>query len=529
MKKIFACALTLAMALSLAACGGGGGETTDASGAAPAGDMSSVLYHAYNSQPYVTLDPRGENSNGVLVLHNVYETMTHYNDQTGEVEPLLATSWETPDDGLTWVFQLRDDVTFHDGTQMTAQNVVNSIESTIDLGMGAAYIWDALESIEATGDYEVTIHCSYAAPMDIISSAAYAAYVVSDEALSHDTQWFNEGNDGGTGPYTIAQATGDTCVLKAYEDYRGGWAENQYKNVIIKEIPESSARRQLLETGEAQLTSDLAATDNTALATETDKVTVDSFGTYTNTILFLNHDCEPCSNPDFRRALAYAFPYEETVTDILEGNGALSSGMVTAGLWGHDDSIGYYGTDLEKAKECLDASGIDYEGMTLNLTYATGVGQYDSLCQLFQVNLGQLGIKLELSPMEWDSQWDKAKASAPEDRQDILLMQWWPDYPDPVSWFSSLVYTEDEINFNLGYISDEQYDALIDDAIANTSSNRQQAEQDYIDLQKLIYDNADMIPMYDMVDVYVVSNAVQGVYENPAYPTCINYYNVTSK
>ena len=82
---------------------------------------------------------------------------------------------------------------------------------------------------------------------------------------------------------------------------------------------------------------------------------------------------------------------------------------------------------------------------------------------------------------------------------------------------------------NLGYISDEQYDALIDDAIANTSSNRDQAEQDYIDLQKMIYDNADMIPMYDMVDVYVVSNAVQGVYENPAYPTCINYYNVTSK
>ena len=525
MKKLLVVMLMLAMVFCFSACGGSG--SGDGGGSTPA--VSDVLYHSYGQQPYVTLDPRSENSNGVMVLNNVYETLTYYNDQTGEVEPKLATSWESKDEGLTWVFQLRDDVTFHDGTPMTAQNVVNSIQATIDMGMGAAYIWDSVDKIEATGDYEVTFTLTYAAPIDIIASAAYAAFIVSDDALTHDTEWFNEGNDGGTGPYMIAQATGDSVVLKGYEDYRDGWKDDQYKNVIIKETAESSARRQLLETGEAHITSTLAATDVKALREETDVVSVEPYGTFTNTILFPNHDCEPCSNADFRRALAYAFPYQETINDVIEGNAEESSGIVTRGLWGHDDSIGCYETDLDKAKEYLDKSGIDYNGMTISLTYATGMGEYDSLCQLYQVNLKQLGINLELLPMEWDSQWDKARSNKPEDRQDIFLMQWWPDYADPVSWFTSLIHTEDDIYFNLAYVSDPKYDEIIDDAVANTAIDRDKAEQEYIDLQNQIYENADIIPIFDDIHVYIISNAVDGVRENPAYPTCVFYYDVTKK
>ena len=523
MKKLLTVLLILAVVFCFSACGGGSSD----GGGTP--QVSDVLYHTYGQQPYVTLDPRSENSNGVMILNNVYETLTHYNDETGDVEPLLATSWESQDEGLTWIFQIRDDVTFHDGTPMNAQNVANSINATIEMGMGAAYIWDAVESVEATGDYEVTFKLSYAAPIDIIASAAYAAFVVSDAALEQDTEWFNEGNDGGTGPYTIAQATGDSVVLKAYEDYRGGWQDNQYKNVIVKETAESSARRQLLETGEAQITDGLAATDVKAMREETDVLSIENANTFTNTILFLNHDCEPCSNADFRRALAYAFPYEDTIVDVIEGNAQESSGLVTRGLWAHDDSIGSYETDLDKAKEYLDKSGLDYNGMKITLTYATGVGEYDSLCQLFQVNLKKLGIELQLNPMEWDAQWDKARSNKPEDRQDIFLMQWWPDYADPMSWFTSLVHSEDDIYFNLAYISDPKYDELIDDAVINTAIDRDKAEQEYIEVQKMVYDNADMIPMYDMIHVYAISNSITGVHENPAYPTCIPYYNVTKK
>ena len=349
MKKLFSLILAGLMTLSLAACGGSGGS-------AQASKDNKVLYHVYNTAPYVTLDPSTEYSNGVMVLQNVYETLTRYNPETGGLDPLLATEWKENKDGTVWTFQLRDDVNFHDGTHMTAQQVVNSFRRSMDLGQGGAYIWDAvLESnggkVEATGEYEVTITCGYPCAIDLIVSAGYAAYVMSDSVIEQPTEWFNEGHDGGTGPYTIAQATGDSVVLKAYEDYRGGWQDNQYKNVMIKEVAESSARRQMMETGEAQLSSEFSATDLDALKAQTDKVYTYQSETFNNIIMFLNTATEPCSNADFRRALAYAFPYEETVSQILNGNAKQSVGTVPSGLWGHDDGILQYHCDLDKAKE----------------------------------------------------------------------------------------------------------------------------------------------------------------------------------
>ena len=526
MKKRICLVLAVIMLLSLTACGGSAPQSTASDNAAA---ETAVLYHAYASQPYVTLDPRSENSNGVMVLHNVYETLTHYNAETGEVEPLLATDWTTNEDGTVWVFHLRDDVDFHDGTHMTAENVARSINKTKEIGMGAAYIWDLVTGIEATGEYEVTFTCEYASPVDLIASAAYASYVISDAAVDQDIDWFNAGNDGGTGPYTIAQANGDTCVLKAYDGYRGGWNDNQYKNVIIKEVPESNARRQLLETGEAQLTSMLSGTDVTALREMKDKVSISSFESFTNVVIMLNHESSPTDNADFRRALAYAFPYEETITNVLDGNAVASHGLVTGGLWGHDDTIPAFKCDMDKAKEYLDKSGVDPSDMTVKLTYATGKEEYNSWAQLYQVNLKQLGINLELSPMEWDSQWELAKSTNPDDRQDMFVFMWWPDYASPESWFTSLVRGEDDIAFNLGYIKDDNYDALIQDAIQNVSTDREKAAADYIEIQKDIVENADIMTLYDTINIYATSNNVEGVYENPAYPSAVYYYNVLMK
>lgn len=531
MKRRICALLTAVLITSLVTGCGGAKNAAEGSSEAPQEVASSkdVLYHSYASQPYVTLDPRVEYSNGVMVLHNVYETLTHYNDQSGELEPLLATEWSSNEDGTKWTFQLRDDVKFHDGTAMTADSVVNSINKVKEMGQGAAYLWDAVTNIEATGDYEVTFTCSYGAPIDLISSACYAGYIISDASLSQTTEWFNQGNDGGTGPYAIAQATGDTVVLKGFEEYRDGWQDNQYKNVIIKETPESSARRQLLETGEAQIASMLSSTDVNALKEQTDKVSVQTFNTYTNLLILPNHEKEPTNNADFRRALAYSFPYQETIENVLEGNGVQSYGIVTAGLWGHDESLMQYTTDLDKAQECLEQSGIDTNGLKLTITYATGLEEYNNWAQLWQVNLKKLGIDLELQPMEWDAQWDKSKATDPNERQDLLVYMWWPDYASPESWFTSLVRSEESINFNLGYIQNPEYDTLINDAVQSAATDREKAEEDYIEVQRQLVDNSDIIFAYDKIDMFVISNQVEGVYENPAYASCINYYHVTKK
>ncbi|MDD3367468.1 MAG: ABC transporter substrate-binding protein [Lachnospiraceae bacterium] len=530
-KKLLAMLLCTALGVSvLSGCGSAteGGEETGAQESTSV--EGNVLYHAYASLPYVTLDPSSENSNGVMILKNVYETLSYYNDETGEVEPALATSWTSNEDGTEWVFELRDDVTFHDGTQMTAKSVVDSINRTMEIGQGAAYIWDSVEKVEATGDYQVTFTCSYSASIDLIASAAYAAYIMSEEAAAQDSDWFNAGNDGGSGPYTIAQATGDTCVLKAYADYRDGWQDNQYQNVIVREVSESSARRQLLETGEAQISSGFSSTDLEALRAETDKVNIYEAKTFINVTLCLNSEADYMDNADFRRALSYAFPYEETVNNVLGGTGVQSHGMIPSGLWGHDDTMFQYNFDLEKAQEYLDKSGVDVsQGITLDFTYPTGDDSYATFAQLWQSNLKKLGIDLEINAMEWDAQWDKAKNTEPNDRQDILCFMWWPDYADPSSWFISMVHSEDTINYGFAYMNDPEIDALIDDAQIQTASNRDAAEQDYIEIQKKLVDDANFIFPYDLTTVYALSPAVENVKENPAYPSAIDYYKVTMK
>ena len=105
MKKLVSIALALILTFSLMAGLGGSAFAAD----------NRILYHVHNSMPYVTLDPSIEYSNGIMVLQNVYETLTHYDPSTEAVAPMLATSWTSNEDGTVWVFQIRDDVTFHDG------------------------------------------------------------------------------------------------------------------------------------------------------------------------------------------------------------------------------------------------------------------------------------------------------------------------------------------------------------------------------------------------------------------------------
>jgi len=532
MKKKIALLLCLAMSLSmLAACGGSdkGAASSNAgnSNAGQAQDASDVLYHVYHSSPYVTLDPSTEYSNGILVLQNVYETLTYYNSQTGELEPKLAESWSSNDEGTVWTFKLREDVTFHDGTKMTSADVKASMERTIALGQGAAFNWSAVESVETNGDYEVIINCAYAAPVDLIASSGYAAYVMSAEAVQKDVEWFNAGNDGGTGPYTIAQASGmDTVVLKAYDNYWGGWKDNQYKTVLIKEVLESSARRQMLETGEAQLSENFSTTDLEALVAN-EKLNSDKFDTWTNAIAFLNCEKYPCDNADFRRALAYAFPYADTIDGIMAGNATASYGLVPNGMWAHDDTLFQYTTDLAKAKEYLDASGVDVNGLELSATYVSGYDEYSSLLQIWQANLRELGIALEIRGMEWDAQWAEAQATNPEDRQDILLMRWWPDYASPSSWFDALVLSEENISFNLAYIRDAELDEMIFTADAAVASDRELAESLYIEAQKKLIEESQMVYMFDDSHTFISSKDIAGVYENPAYSYVMHYYDIT--
>ena len=164
-----------------------------------------------------TWDPVKSFSTEALYLANIYEPLLRINPPSAsdKYTPVLAASWTSSADALTWTFKLRDGVTFHDGEKLTADAVKQSIEAAAAKG-GASFIWAALDTITAVDPLTVEMKLKYAAPMDLVASSLYGAWIISPKALAAaaaDETYFESGVDAGTGPYTIESYTPDKEVL----------------------------------------------------------------------------------------------------------------------------------------------------------------------------------------------------------------------------------------------------------------------------------------------------------------------------
>ena len=140
-------------------------------------------------------------------MTSIYEPLMWKNEDGNpkDYTPAIATSWSSTKDGLTWTFNIRSGVKFHDGSAVTAATVKGSLENAKKNG-GASFIWDPVKSFDAPSADKLVVTLSYAAPLDLIVSSTYGAWLVIQSALSavaKDPKYFESGIDGVTGPYPI--------------------------------------------------------------------------------------------------------------------------------------------------------------------------------------------------------------------------------------------------------------------------------------------------------------------------------------
>jgi peptide/nickel transport system substrate-binding protein len=499
------------------------------SGCAPktaSSGQPQVAFYAFNSEPVLNWDPAVEFSNGIVVLNNVYETLLRYDPAADKLIPVLATDYTKSPDGLTWTFHIRKGVKFHDGTDLNAQAVKFSIDRTIKLNQGAAYIWGAVKQINVLDDYTVQFQLSYPAPIDLITSSTYAAFIISPTAVqAHPDSWLSQGNECGTGPYMLQSNTaGSQVVLTAFKGYWQGWQGKHFDKVVIEKVPETASRRQMLEKGDADITGYLPYEDVNAMKSEP-SVVINVSPSFENLFFFMNTQKPPLNNLQVRQALSYAFPYQDVVNYCMGGYATQSRGIIPVGMWGHGDSLPQYSTDLDQAKALLKQAGYSNGGFTLQLTYMSGDESEKKAAELYKDQLAKLNIDLDVREMPWTSQWELAKSNNKSQQQDILAMYWWPDYCSPYSWLLNLFHSESSINYNLGYWYNQNYDSLVDDGNKEAGVDRQKATQMFIDAQKMVMDQAVAIPVYDEKDVYVTNKSFKGFVDNPAYPETVFFYN----
>ncbi len=542
----------LLTAVFLAACGGGSQapagadapveEAAPTEAAAPAGAddpveeaapaeeaaEQNVLIYAHPTT-FPDLNPASSFSNDLVIMANCYETLTHYNapGSADVLSPKLATSWETNEDNTEWTFTLREGVTFQDGEPLNAEAVKAAIENTIELGAGSSYIWAPVDTIEAVDEYTVKFTLMWPAPLDLIASAGYAAWIYSPKAYADGgNDWFNEGNCAGTGPYGIESfERGARIVMNRNEDYWGGWSDGQFDTVVFEIAEDPVVRQQMIEAGTADFSYDIPA-DNLDSLDARDDVVVYTNPSFQNLVGLLNTQKPPLNDPLVRQAISYAFPYAQFIQGVMGDRAVQAYGPIPAGIWSHSEDLLQYSYDLDKAAELLAEAGYPDGGFDLLYTYATGDLDEQQVGELWKAELAKLGINLELQPMTWEAQWELGQ-SDPENAQDIFAMYWWPDFVSPISWLYNMYRSEDETLFNLGYYKNPAFDEMIDTADAISGSDRQEATNLFIQAQEILVNDAVSVFFYDVANTHVGRADLQGYVDNPAYPHVLFAYDLS--
>jgi peptide/nickel transport system substrate-binding protein len=518
--------------VTVALVAAGCGETKKPSGpdGSPAAGRDQTFTYADNNEIMTEWDPATSYSNEVIAMNNIYEQLVRWDATDEKVVPLLAESFESADGGKRWTFKLREGVTFHTGRPVDAAAAKAAIERTMTINQGAAFQWAPVKKISTPDDLTLVFDLEYAAPLDLVASSAYAAYIYDTKAAPAKRlgKWFNRGKDAGTGPYTVEEWNkgGETELrLSAFEDYWRGWEGSKYQRMVFRHVPRDTTAAQLLEAGDVTFSSRLSPQLWNRVKS-TRGVEGSSTESFQNLLAMLNTADGPLKDERVRKAVAAAMDYEGLIS-ALKGAGVPSNGIIPAGLIGHDTSLTQQ-QDLEEAKRLLDDAGYGPEGkpLKLELTHAEGDDDQALAASLLKSSLAELNVEVQVRPLQWTAQWDKAKSKDPSRRQDILVFYWYPDYADPFSWFVNLFHSADEPYFNLSYYENSQLDGQIDSLQELTATDREKAAAAYQEAQRTVIEDAVAMPLYVQTYLRGYRDSFDGYVDNPAYANVVFAYEL---
>lgn len=498
-----------------------------------------IVVYAYNDK-ITGIDPSIEDDTGLVVLGSIYETLTYYDYKTGVVKPRLAINWSVDSDGKEWIFQLRKGVKFHDGTPFNATAVKISIERARDIyretGRGMGYIWDAVEEIEIIDEYTIKFILKHPQRLDLLASGSYAAYIFSPSVIEKANvtsymdekleEWFNSGNAIGTGPYKLISYDPTREIqLEKYNEW-WGWKEINNPNapdiVIIKIVTEPVAQYNGLLSGEIDIASSIPRENVKMLLEKGFKVI--NLSTYHNFILFFNTKRYPTNIKEFRLAIAHALDLSRIIRDALIGYGRIASGIVPYGFPGYVDGLTYE-YDLAKAINYLNASGVKLP-VTINLMYQVDYEETRKFAEIFKSMMAELGIIVELNPQDWARLKDIAKGvwTNPEETPHLVVADWWPTIPSPYDYLYTMLYSDSK-EWNFAGFENKAFDELIDSAWTLEGEDYAKAMKFYEQAQRLVYEDAVVIGLWDEVRPFVYSSRINMPEDalNPLYMFVIRF------
>lgn len=541
MKKLVSLALAILMCLSLVACGGSsssGGNISDLAAATteapasttPAADVAQEMTFVLSDEPD-GIDPTvTNNSFAMYVLCNCFEGLVTY-DPSGSIVPGCAESWDISEDGTVYTFHLRDGLKWSDGTPLTANDFVYSIQRVLTpsttaqyYSMMADYIKGAKEFYEGTATAEElgakalddqTLEITLIQPtsffIDVVSMWCY--FPVQEATVSANGDRWTASADTyiSNGPFKMEQINlGEGYVLVKNENY---WdADNvTLEKLTFRFILDSATALTAYESGDVDGIRSIPSADYARLVASNAGVNVvPNYGT-----VYYNINCSkaPYDNPLVRKALNLAIDRKTIIENVvqIDAEPAYSFLAPGYGVDGKDITAdrGTFGlsetADVEAAQAALAEAGYpNGEGFpTLQLSYYsndTVKKVVEAMAEMFKTNLN---INVEISSNDWAIYYESIQTGDYE----VGAMGWSADYLNPMS-FLPLFKTGDSTNN--AFYSNSAYDDLVNQIMMETDAAA--AAELTLQADEIVSNDYVCIPLYYKSNSYLMKDYISGVY-----------------
>jgi peptide/nickel transport system substrate-binding protein len=485
----------------------------------------------------VGLDPAYEtDGNSFQVCDNIYEALVFYKDESTELEPGLAKSWEISPDAKTYTFHLRKGVKFHDGTPFNADAVVFSIgrmmkERNVKFhGKGwdipaqdrTPEYWvsmemdDTIGSIEATDEYTVVFKLKRVEAPFLANLGMDFADIISPTAFTKNPKEFLR-NPVGTGPFKFVKwVKDDQIVLEKNKDYWDKSAGPYLDKVVFRSIPENSVRFLELKAGSIHACQFPNPAD-VALAESDPNIKLVSQPGMNIGYLSFNHTKEPWkSNLHLRKAIAHAINRKAIVDNLYQGMGQVAKNPIPPTMWGYNDQIPGFKYDVELAKAELAKAGFpEGKGLPEITLWSMPVPRpYNpegmKIGVAMSSDLAKIGINARVVTYEWGT-YLKRQREQPED-MDLFQLGWTGDNGDPDNFLAVLFDGLASSSVRTQWHNEEYHKLILQGKQTVDQSKRAEI---YKKALKLIYDEVPVISIAHSTVITPVRNEVMDFKQHP--------------
>jgi len=505
-KKYICIALTLVttvtLAVGCASNSGGGPAGNDTSGTASgSGSTGSNTQTGYTqttddvkrlifarSEDVLSMDLYNTTllSNG-MVVRQINQTLL-FQTAEGELRPWLATKWEASDDATEWMFRLREDVMFSDGTPLTAADVKASYEYPTKNNVASSATWQDLKEVQILGDYEVKV--IFNNPCGAMSYMAAGATIYKKDIVDQGPEVMAS-TSVGTGPWKLKEWNpGDNIVLDRNEYY---WGDKPYYDEFeYKVIIEDSTRLAAVQTGAVHIAEGVAAELYDQVERDP-RVQLFKLDLADQQWLGLKCDVPPFDNIKAREAVSLCLD-RAVFVDMLQGGKVSTSIIPSKSLGGVPDwpDLPY---DPVRAKQLLEESGYNGDKIVL-LSFTGSYPKTMEQLETVQAMMTAVGFNVSLEVFEMSTFLERRAA----EQYNLFWTGTAMIGLDPDSFLSARIVNNTQ---KCNYFNDALTDAINRGRRANTLEGRQAA---YEEAMKIVNKEfAPFIPIYETISAYAIS------------------------